>query len=97
MIMRIMGEGQFQVADEHLNRLNQLDDELLTALDSGDETAFRTALGSLLSAVREVGAPLPDDSLEPSELILPDDGATLDQVRELLRTEGDGLIPGIPE
>ncbi|WP_035805630.1 PspA-associated protein PspAA [Kitasatospora mediocidica] len=97
MIMRIMGEGQFQVADEHLNRLNQLDDELLTALDSGDETAFRTALGSLLTAVREVGSPLPDDSLEPSELILPDDGATLDQVRELLRTEGDGLIPGLPE
>ena len=68
-----------------------------TALESGDETAFRTALGSLLTAVREVGAPLPDDSLEPSELILPDDGASLDQVRELLRTEGDGLIPGLPE
>ncbi|MDH6110083.1 hypothetical protein P3T36_005809 [Kitasatospora sp. MAP12-15] len=97
MIMRIMGEGQFKVADEHLNRLNQLDDELLIALESGDEATFRAALGSLLGAVREVGAPLPVDSLEPSELILPDTDATIDQVRELLRTEGDGLIPGIPE
>ncbi|WP_344443491.1 PspA-associated protein PspAA [Kitasatospora nipponensis] len=97
MIMRIMGEGQFQVGDEHLNRLNQLDDELLTALDSGDESAFQSALGQLLAAVREVGSAVPDDSLEPSDLILPDEGATIDQVRELLRTEGDGLIPGLPE
>lgn len=97
MIMRIMGEGQFQVADEHLNRLNQLDDELLTALDSGDETVFRSTLGNLLTAIREVGTPVPHDSLEPSDLILPDEAATIDQVRELLRAEGDGLIPGIPE
>ncbi|WP_035850100.1 PspA-associated protein PspAA [Kitasatospora azatica] len=97
MIMRIMGEGQFEVADEHLNRLNQLDDELLAALDSGDETAFRGTLGKLLGAVREVGAPVADDYLGPSDSILPQDGATIEDVRQLLRTEGDGLIPGIPE
>jgi hypothetical protein len=97
MIMRIMGEGQFQVADEHLSRLNQLDDELLAALDAGDESTFRTTLGSLLSAVREVGTRVPDDALEPSDLILPDNEATIDQVRELLRTEGDGLIPGLAD
>ncbi|GAA2832284.1 hypothetical protein GCM10010441_66140 [Kitasatospora paracochleata] len=92
-----MGEGQFQVGESDLNRLNQLDEELLTALESGDESAFRAALGSLLDAVKEVGSPLPDDSLEPSDLILPDAEATIDEVREMLRTEGDGLIPGLPE
>jgi hypothetical protein len=97
MIMRVMGEGQFQVAESHLNQLNQLDHELLAALESGDEQHFRAALGSLLSAVKEYGTPLPDDSLEPSDLILPDPEATLDEVRELLRAEGDGLIPGLPE
>ncbi|MFI5528141.1 hypothetical protein ACIA8O_06225 [Kitasatospora sp. NPDC051853] len=97
MIMRVMGEGQFQVAEGHLNRLNELDEELLVALESGDEQHFRAALGSLLDAVKEYGTPLPDDSLEPSDLILPDPEASLDEVRELLRAEGDGLIPGIPE
>jgi hypothetical protein len=97
MIMRIMAEGQFEVADEHLNRLNQLDDELLKALDSNNEKTFREALGNLLGAVREVGAAVPADYLGPSDSILPHDGATIDQVRELLRAEGDGLIPGIPE
>ncbi|MFJ4090315.1 hypothetical protein ACIPYS_01925 [Kitasatospora sp. NPDC089913] len=97
MIMRVMGEGQFQVGEAHLNRLNELDDELLTALESGDEEHFRRALAELLGAVREFGTPLADDSLEPSDLILPDSEATIEDVREMLRAEGDGLIPGIPE
>lgn len=97
MIMRVMGEGQFQVGDDHLNRLNQLDDELLTALESGDEGTFRTALGNLLNAVKELGTPLPDDSLEPSDLILPDVDATIEEVRGMLLSEGEGVIPGFPE
>ncbi|MFF0293690.1 hypothetical protein ACFYS8_23215 [Kitasatospora sp. NPDC004615] len=97
MIMRVLGEGQFEVAEGDLNRLNQLDDDLLQAVEAGDEEAFKAALGSLLAAVREVGTPVPAESLEPSDLILPDAEASLEQVRELLRAEGDGLIPGIPE
>ncbi|AUY52077.1 MULTISPECIES: hypothetical protein [Streptomycetaceae] len=97
MIMRVMGEGQFEVGEAHLNRLNELDEELLAALESGDDEHFRRALGELLGAVKKFGTPLADDSLEPSDLILPDADATIDEVRQLLRAEGDGLIPGIPE
>ncbi|MFE9421904.1 hypothetical protein ACFYNO_02945 [Kitasatospora sp. NPDC006697] len=97
MIMRIMGEGQFEVADEHLSRLNQLDDELLAALDSDDEAVFRSTLDNLLGAIREVATPVAVDYLGPSDSILPREGATIEEVRELLRAEGDGLIPGIPE
>ncbi|MEV7781728.1 hypothetical protein [Kitasatospora sp. NPDC088351] len=97
MIMRVMGEGQFRVGDDHLNRLNELDEELLAALESGDEEHFRRALAELLGAVKEFGTPVPLDSLDPSDLILPNADATIDEVRQLLRAEGDGLIPGIPE
>ncbi|MFI1563337.1 hypothetical protein ACH4ZX_09755 [Streptomyces sp. NPDC020490] len=92
MIVRIMGEGQVRLADSHLAELNRLDDELLREMDSGDGPGFRRTLQALLSKVRELGAPLPDDSLEPSELILPSPDATLEDVRELL--SDDGLIPG---
>jgi hypothetical protein len=92
MIVRIMGEGQVRLADGHLTELNKLDDVLLTELQNGDGPAFRQTLQALLSKVRELGAPLPDDSLEPSELILPSEDATLEQVRDLL--SDDGLIPG---
>ncbi|WP_406305499.1 hypothetical protein OHA61_28850 [Streptomyces sp. NBC_00885] len=92
MIVRIMGEGQLEVAQSHLAELNKLDDELLAEMVSGDSPGFRRTLHALLGKVRELGEPLPDDSLEPSELILPAPDATLEDVRELLGD--DGLIPG---
>ncbi|WP_327119330.1 hypothetical protein OG206_23770 [Streptomyces sp. NBC_01341] len=92
MIVRIMGEGQVSLADSHIAELNELDDILLGEMESGDGPGFRTTLHALLDKVRELGSPLPDDSLEPSELILPAPDATLEEVRSMLRD--DGLIPG---
>ncbi|MFF9686200.1 hypothetical protein [Streptomyces sp. NPDC014623] len=92
MIVRIMGEGQVVLADSRLAELNELDDVLLAEMESGDGPGFRTTLHALLDKVRELGSPLPDDSLEPSELILPSPDATLEEVRSMLRD--DGLIPG---
>ncbi|ATW48111.1 PspA-associated protein PspAA [Streptomyces xantholiticus] len=91
MIVRIMGEGQLEVAESHLPELNKLDDELLAEIESGDGTGFRRTLHALLEKVRDLGEPLPDDSLEPSELILPAAEATLEEVREFLGE--NGLIP----
>jgi hypothetical protein len=92
MIVRILGEGQWQVGDEHLDSLNSLDSDVEAAIKTGDTTAFATSLDALLSAVRRAGESLPDDSLEDSDLILPPADATLEEVRELLSE--DGLIPG---
>lgn len=92
MIVRIMGEGQVRLADGHLTELSKLDDELLAEMENGDGPGFRRTLQALLAEVRELGEPLADDSLEPSELILPSPDATLEEVRDLLRD--DGLIPG---
>ncbi|MEU2058884.1 hypothetical protein [Streptomyces sp. NPDC013455] len=92
MIVRIMGEGQVRLDDSHFVELNKLDDELLEEMESGDEEGFRRTFGTLLACVRRLGTPLPDDALEPSELILPSPDATLAEVRELLGD--DGLIPG---
>ena len=37
MIVRISGEGQFEVPEGHVDELNRLDDDLTKAVDSGDE------------------------------------------------------------
>ncbi|MFF5204799.1 hypothetical protein [Streptosporangium sp. NPDC000396] len=92
MIVRIMGEGQVEIAPDDLNVLNNLDSQLEAAIEAGDEETFRTRLHDLLDKVRHVGKPLPDDSLESSELILPPGDASMDEVREMLGNEG--LIPG---
>ena len=92
MIIRILGEGQYDVADNALDRLNELDAALEAAVDAGDEAAFATALTGLLDGVRTAGVAHPSDSLDESDLILPYPDATIDQVRQLLND--DGLIPG---
>ena len=92
MIIRILGEGQFEVAEHTVEALNGIDTQLQAAVDSDDEAGFREALRSLLALVREVGERVPDDYLGPSELVLPNADATIEEVRALLGDEG--LIPG---
>ena len=92
MIVRILGEGQFRVDDAATGELNHLDTELEAAVERGDEAAFTAALTGLLSQVRAQGSPLPADMLEPSDLLLPHQDSSMDEVRKLLTDEG--LIPG---
>ena len=92
MIVRILGEGQFRVDDAAAAELNRLDTELEAAVEHSDEDKFAVALASLLAQVRANGAPLPADILEPSDLILPHEDSSMDEVRKLLTDEG--LIPG---
>lgn len=92
MIVRISGEGQFSIDDTATAELNRLDSELEAAVNRNDEAAFTAALHGLLDQVRARGSALPADTLEPSDLILPPQDASMDEVRELLTEEG--LIPG---
>jgi hypothetical protein len=92
MIIRILSEGQFDVPDESLPGLNELDAKLEAALEAADEAALASALDGLLAQVRAAGSELPLDSLVPSDLVLPHPQATLAEVRDLV--SGDGLIPG---
>jgi len=92
MIVRILGEGQLTVDDTVSTELNELDAKLQAALNAGDEKAFRVTLEGLLARVRAAGTPIPADSLEASDVILPYSEASMDDVRALLTD--DGLIPG---
>ena len=71
MIVRILGEGQFDVSDEALDRLNELDAAVESAVEAGDVEAFTTALATLLDGVRAVGVPHETTASTPSDLILP--------------------------
>jgi hypothetical protein len=92
VIVRILGEGQWELSDEDVADLNAHDAVIETAIETGDEETFRSGLTALVEAVRSRGTAVPDDSLSESDLILPPADATLEEVRELLSDEG--LIPG---
>lgn len=92
MIVRILGEGQLRVDDSATEELNELDSRLEAAVDREDEPGFKAALDALLGRVRSLGTPVPAEVIEPSELILPQEDASMAEVRKMLT--GDGVIPG---
>jgi len=92
MIVRILGEGQYDVPADALVELNDLDDALIEAVESADAGTFAAALGELLQRVRAVAAPHAPDALDSSDLILPGPDSSLEEVQALLGDEG--LIPG---
>ncbi|HET7044018.1 MAG TPA: hypothetical protein VFI37_04135, partial [Gaiellaceae bacterium] len=83
MIVRLMGEGQFRVADGNLARLDELDNAAVAALEAGDEETFRARLGELWQAVLDEGERLVDADLSASDVIVPPDDLSLEEAREL--------------
>ena len=95
MIVRLMGEAQYEVDDEVAKGLNDLDDQAAQALEAGDETKLAELLRRMAEAVRSNGARLRDDDLSPSEAVIPPDDLSLDEARRLF--EDEGLIPDLPQ
>ena len=91
MIVRVSGEGQFRLPDEDAERLNELDNQTVEAVEAGDEARFAELFGEMLELVRRDGQPLGDDELEESDVILPPPDTSLDEAAH--EFTGEGLIP----
>ena len=52
MIVRIATEGQYELPDADADRLNDLDNEVVAAIDAGDEERFHELFESMLQLVR---------------------------------------------
>jgi hypothetical protein len=92
VIVRILAEGQFDLSEDAVSALNELDAKVESAIGAGDDAAFHKALSALLDGVRTAGVPHDAEALDASDLILPMADATLAEVKDML--SGDGLIPG---
>jgi hypothetical protein len=91
VIVRIATEDQYRLPDEDADRLNELDNEAVAAVDAGDEDRFHEVFESLLDLVRRDGHRLGDDEIEESDVILPPpDLSFVEAGREFT---GEGLIP----
>jgi hypothetical protein len=88
MIVRILGEAQFDVPDTDRSTLDNLEDALNAAVEGQGELAFASALAALIDAVRRTGTPLAPDSFTSSDLVVPFSDATLDETKALLQEPG---------
>jgi hypothetical protein len=91
MIVRIATEGQYRLAEEAVERVNVLDNEAVAAVEAGDEARFTDLFGQILALIRAEGAPLPEDELHGSDVIVPPPDTSFEEARH--EFTGDGLIP----
>jgi len=91
MIVRVAGEGQFRIPDQDQERLNELDNAAVAAVDAGDEAKFQELWGQILALVESDGNALDDDELTESDIILPPRDITIEEARS--EFTGEGLIP----
>jgi hypothetical protein len=91
VIVRISGEGQFRLPDEDAERLNELDNRAVAAVEQGDENGFRELWAQMLELVMSDGNTLDDDELVESDVILPPRDVTFEEAKG--EFTGEGLIP----
>ena len=91
MIVRIAGEGQYRLPDENADRLNELDNRAVSAVEQGDETGFQELWSQMLELVCSDGNALDDEELVESDVILPPRDISFREAQE--EFTGDGLIP----
>jgi chromosome condensin MukBEF complex kleisin-like MukF subunit len=96
VIVRLMGEGQYEVDDEVAKGLNDLDEQAGRAIEAGNEDQLTQLLRRMAEAVRTNGARLADEDLSPSEAVIPPDDLSLEEARRLFEENGEGLIPDLP-
>jgi hypothetical protein len=88
VIVRILGEGRYEVPEAELPVIEQLDAQLVDAIDRSDEAAFAGTLADLIGQVRHTGVLVPPDDVRTSSLAVPHEGSTLEEVQGLLAQEG---------
>jgi hypothetical protein len=92
VIVRISTEGQYELTESDADVLNELDNQAVAACEAGDEQQFGQAFNQLIEFVRKNGQPVPEDSLESSDVIVPPPDVSFDEARA--EFSGEGLIPG---
>ena len=91
MIVRIATESQYRLPDDDAAQLNELDNEVVSAVEAGNEDRFHEVFEQMLDLVRRAGQPLDEDELAESDVILPPPDTSFVEAAE--EFTGEGLIP----
>lgn len=91
MIVRIATEGQYRLSDDVRERVNELDNHVVEAVERDDEDRFHELFEELLNLVRTGGTPVGDEELLESDVIVPPPDLTIEEARSDF--VGEGLIP----
>jgi hypothetical protein len=97
MIIRISGQGQFKVSSDILDKINEIDNSIVTlienvSLGSSDRSIVQKELQSKLTEMKKLitsrGQSLDDKEIVESDIIVPDSDLSIEEASKIFKEKG---------
>jgi hypothetical protein len=88
VIVRISGVGQYELDDDGVHKLNDLDTALTDALHASREDEFQSLLQQTIEFVENQGKEVGLDRVVPSDVIVPPADITMTEAQQFFTDEG---------
>jgi hypothetical protein len=90
MIIRIMGEGQYQASEALCNELNRIDNRIVTLVEEGKVEEFRSELARLITKIKEKAEPIDTKEIVESDIIVPPEDLSFEEAKAVF--QGCGIF-----
>lgn len=90
VVVRIQGEDQYRLIEADHAQLDQYDQQLVAAIDAGDQAAFKTSLTAVVQFVRSHGVKVAANEVVPSAAVIPSEDMTLEEAKNIMAAPAGG-------
>ncbi|WP_340818990.1 hypothetical protein [Methanolobus sp. WCC4] len=88
MIIRIVGEGQYEVPGALFDELNVIDNRIVELVSQDDEEGYKLELSSLIGKIKDSGKQLDDSLIVESDIIVPPADLTFAEAKDVFTGVG---------
>ena len=92
MIIRILGDGQFRLDDNLVEKINKIDNKIVDHVSRGNKEEYAQDLANLISTIKELAEPVDPVEILPSDIIIPPSDLSFEEAKKVFCDEG--LIKG---
>ena len=97
ILVRISGKGQFKINSDILDKINEIDNSIVTLIENYSRGAsdhkttqkdLQTKLTQMISLITSNGQPLDVEEIVKSDTIIPDSDLFLEEATKIFKGEG---------
>ena len=92
MIIRIIGQGQFNVQSSLFDDLNKIDNKIVEYVQKGNDKNYKKSLAELIAMILHESKKVSDKELVESDIIVPPADMTIEEARQVFT--GTGIFKG---
>jgi predicted Mrr-cat superfamily restriction endonuclease len=88
MIIRIVGEGQYEVPSALFDELNAIDNKIVDLVSQDNKEEYNNELSKLISMIKSSGKQLDDADIVESDIIVPPGDLTFEEAKDIFTGVG---------